>query len=317
MMGLDLRTDFLIILREALGDRLREDVSLARYTAARIGGPAQALIEIHSKLELIETVNLAWRHGIPFILLGGGSNVLISDEGLRCLIIINRSKGIRFDEHEIPPQVWAESGVNIGVLARQAAQRGSGGLEWAAGIPGTLGGAIAGNAGAHGSDMAGNLYLAEILHLKNAGEPPVLEQWSVEELEYTYRNSVIKRKKEGYVILTATLNLVPSTPQEVRARLDENIIFRRRTQPPGASMGSMFKNPPGDFAGRLIEAAGLKGARIGDALISTLHANFFINLGHATADDVFGLIKLAQNEVAGKFGQELELEIELLGDFAC
>jgi UDP-N-acetylmuramate dehydrogenase len=224
---------------------------------------------------------------------------------------------VRFDEQSASPTVWAESGANLGVIARQAAQLGLAGLEWAAGIPGTLGGAVVGNAGAHSGDMAGNLFLAEILHHKGTGQKVriVREEWPVEKLEYSYRSSILKRQPGKTIVLAAALRLERSTPQAVQTRIDELTAYRKRTQPPGASMGSMFKNPPGDYAGRLIEAAGLKGLQIGDASISPLHGNFFINNGSATARNVSDLIKLAQKIVFEKFGISLELEIELLGEW--
>ena len=139
--------------------------------------------------------------------------------------------------------------------------------------------------------------------------------WEAQDLAYAYRSSRLKREPGDDIVLSARLRLERSDPARVMARMDEFNAIRRQTQPPGASMGSMFKNPPGDFAGRLIEAAGLKGARIGDAQISTLHGNFFINLGRASARDVVDLIQMAQTTVKEKFGIQLELEIELLGNF--
>ena len=144
-------------LGEKFGARLGRDVSLARYTAARLGGPAQALLEAQTLDELVELVSFCWEESFPYTLLGDGSNILVSDEGVRGLVIINRARQTRFDEQSDPPLVWAESGANFGVLARQAAQHGLSGLEWAAGIPGTLGGAVIGNAGAHGGELAQNL----------------------------------------------------------------------------------------------------------------------------------------------------------------
>ncbi len=134
-------------------------------------------------------------------------------------------------------------------------------------------------------------------------------------MAYAYRSSRLKKEPGRAVVLGALLKLERSTPEQVQAKLDEYVAYRKRTQPPGASLGSMFKNPPGDYAGRLIEAAGLKGARSGDAQISPVHANFFINLGRATAADLHDLIRLAQATVAEKFGVVLELEIELLGEW--
>jgi UDP-N-acetylmuramate dehydrogenase len=311
------------LLRTNFGSRLQEQAPLARLTAARLGGPADALLEVENSQELMDAVLLAWEHDWPFIVLGGGSNVLVSDAGVRGLVILNRARQVRFDEQAEPPTVWAESGVNFGLLARQAAQRGLAGLEWAAGIPGTLGGAVVGNAGAHGGDMAGNLILAEILHLPDDGQQgkPERQVWPVEKLEYAYRSSVLKRQgrtdrsRPSAVVLAAQLRLERSTPAQAQARIEEFVAYRKRTQPPGASMGSMFKNPPGDYAGRLIEAAGLKGARLGEAQISPVHANFFINLGNASARDIRALIELAQETVLRKFGVALELEIELIGEW--
>lgn len=316
-MNSGLEPAHLELLREAFGERLQESVSLARYTAARLGGPADALLEVRSLDELVRIASLSWRNNLPFVILGGGSNVLISDAGVRALVVLNRARQVRFDERVQPPTVWAESGANFGVLARQAAQRGLSGLEWAAGIPGTLGGAVVGNAGAHGGDMATNLRLAEILHRRGVrpGEAPRREEWPLERLDYSYRSSVLKRQPGEALVLAALLQLEYSTPEEVQARLDELTAYRRRTQPPGASMGSMFKNPPGDHAGRLVDAAGLKGTRLGDAQISSLHANFFLNLGQACARDIYDLIRLARQTVAERFGVNLELEIELLGEW--
>ena len=317
MIGPDLKFMSLDKLRESFGEELKEGVSLARYSAARLGGPADALLEASSVNELVRVVSTCWQNELPFVLLGGGSNVLISDRGVRGLVVINRARKSHFNERTSPPTVWAESGANFGVVARQAAQRGLAGLEWAAGIPGTVGGAVVGNAGAHGGDMAGSLILAEILHCTRAdlvGEP-VREEWPVEQLEFTYRSSLLKRQPGQAVVLAARIRLEHSTSPTVQARIDEFVAYRRKTQPPGASMGSMFKNPPGDYAGRLIEAVGLKGARIGDAEISPLHANFFINRGRANAEDVLGLIMLTRQKVFEQFGVELELEIELLGEW--
>jgi UDP-N-acetylmuramate dehydrogenase len=318
MMPLAVRPFDLSRLRQAFGGRVQSDAPLDRYTAARLGGRADALLEVETHHELAEAVRLAWLAECPFVVLGGGSNVLVSDQGVRGLVILNRARQVRFDEQADPPTVWAESGANFGLLARQAAQRGLAGLEWAAGIPGTVGGAVVGNAGAHGGDMAGNLLMAEILHPGETGNMEEIQAqiWPVERLAYTYRSSVLKRSApQRAVVLTALLKLERGDPQKTQARIDEYTAYRKRTQPPGASMGSMFKNPPGDYAGRLIEAAGLKGVRVGGAQISPLHANFFINQGDATAADVYELIRLAQDKVVSEFGVHLELEIELLGEW--
>ena len=306
------RTVPLDTLRTAFGDRLQEKVSLAHYTTARTGGPADALLPVHTLDELVKAAQTLWELDTPFIVLGSGSNLLVSDAGVRAVVLLNQARNTRINARNTPPNVYAESGCNLGGLARQAALRGLSGLEWAATIPGTVGGAVYGNAGAHGADMKNNLILAEILH-RNRGK----ETWTCDRMGYQYRSSVLKREPGQAVILSATMQLMPSTPEEVKAKMEAYTGYRRRTQPPGATMGSMFKNPDGDYAGRLIEAAGLKGERIGEAEISTVHANFFINRGHATASDIWQLIRKAQMAVAEKFGIQLELEIELLGDFSA
>lgn len=306
-------------LQSQYGARLKRNALLARYTSARVGGPADALLDARTGAELVNMVTMLWRENIPFTLLGGGSNLLVSDAGIRRLVLLNRARQVRFLENRSEePMVRAESGANFGAVARQAASRGYSGLEWAGGIPGTIGGAVVGNAGAHGGDLAGNLVVAEILH-HEALEPnavPGVEIWPLERLEFGYRTSYLKRHPGNTVVLAALLRLNRSTPGDVQSKMDEYVRYRRRTQPPGASMGSMFKNPPGDYAGRLIEAAGLKGARCGDAQISELHANFFINLGHAKAADIFALIQQAKTAVAEQFGVKLELEIELVGEWS-
>ena len=299
-------------LRAALGKALREKEPLSRYTSARIGGPAEFLTLAETADELAGQVRAAWQFGIRATLLGGGSNVLVSDAGVRGLVAVNRAKGVDFQENGDEVLVWAESGVNLGALARQCLQRGYAGLEWATTVPGTVGGAVYGNAGAHGGDIAGNLVMAEILH-----HDGLVREWSNAELEFDYRTSALKSHKNGRdaVVLGAELALTRSDPVELQARMDDFAAHRKRTQPPGASIGSMFKNPEGDYAGRLIEAAGLKGKRIGQAEISTVHANFFVNLGDARASDVLSLIHLAHEAVQTRFGVDLELEVELVGEW--
>ena len=319
--------DALQHLRKLFGSALQEHVSLANYTTARAGGPVDALLPVNSAVELEHAAAHLWEIGMPFVVLGSGSNVLVSDAGLPGVVLLNRARAVKFDipltpgpsptrgegvREEPGLSVWAESGANLGAIARQAALRGLSGLEWAAAIPGSLGGAIYGNAGAYGSDMSQTLEMADILH------PHGREAWTAERMAYTYRSSALKRARPdpnapSAVILSARLRLSRSDSPTVQAQMERNAQRRRAAQPPGASMGSMFKNPPGDYAGRLIEAAGLKAARFGDAEISSVHANFFINHGHASAADIGRLIALAQQTVFDKFGVTLELEIELLG----
>jgi len=312
-MDLVTETTFADSMQAAFGGQLQRQASLARYTAARLGGPADWLLVANTADQLADLVTRLWEMEAPFVVLGGGSNVLVSDAGVREVVVINRARQVRFEAKAQPPYVWAESGANFGALARQSASLGLAGLEWAAGVPGTVGGAVVGNAGAHGGDTAGNLALAEILHRVQC--QPVREQWPVERLAYGYRSSLLKHHQDQMVVLAAAFHLENSTPECTQARIEQFTAARHRAQPAGASLGSIFKNPAGDYAGRLIDAAGLKGIRIGDAEISSLHANFFINLGQATAADYASLIALARRAVQEKFGILLELEIEMIGEW--
>ncbi len=300
---------------------IKIDEPLSRYTTARIGGPADVLIEASSADELQQIVIAARTASLPIFILGGGANVLVSDAGVRGLTIINKAKRIEFRDGG---RVWCESGTVLPTLARECIARGLGGLEWAIGVPGTVGGAVVGNAGAHGRDIAADLVSATILN-----ERDEVVEWSKEELQYEYRSSRIKRSQKSEVrsqnknairstqsvVLAATFQLTTESRSELEQKAAEFNEYRRRTQPPGASTGSMFKNPIGNSAGRLIDQAGLKGTTIGGAEISTIHANFFVNHGNAKASDVKALIDLARERVKEKFDVELELEIELVGEW--
>ncbi len=297
-------------LREEFGDRLMENESLAKYTSARIGGPADGLLIINSADDLAQVVTALWAMDVPFRILGGGSNVLVSDAGVRAVVLLNKARKVVFNQDNDPPTVTAESGSNFGAVARQAAQKNLSGLEWAAGIPGTVGGAVVGNAGAHGGDIASSLKVAEILQRDNGRR-----SWKPDQFAFRYRGSILKQNGRSAVVLSATFQLSHGKPEEINKKLEDFLAHRRLTQPPGASMGSMFKNPPDDYAGRLIDEAGLKGTRSGDAEISTVHANFFINHGGASAQDVYALICKAQEAVSEKFNVSLELEIELFGEW--
>jgi len=299
---------FIDVLRLCFGAAVQEEVSLAPYTSARIGGPADILVTVKTATELMDAMKVLWDYGMPYTILGGGSNALISDKGVRGVVVLDRAKEVRFESGD-QPTVWCEAGVIFSNLANRCASKGLSGLEWAATVPGTVGGAVYGNAGAFGSDMSNNLIWTEVL-TKNGRE-----KLSVEQMEYGYRTSVLKRGEIKAIVLSGTLRLKNSSKEEVSAKINEFSERRKSAQPPGASMGSMFKNPAGDYAGRLIEAAGLKGTRIGNAEISTKHGNFFINHGDTKAEDVYALIHLVQKTVGEKFGIELELEVELVGEW--
>ncbi len=289
-------------LTARFGSRMKRDVPLARYTTVRIGGPSDHLLVARSKDALCTGAALAWQAGLALLLLGGGANVLIDDAGFRGLTMINRARSL----HHSGTTVTVASGVSLAALARYCITHGLAGLTWAWGIPGTLGGALINNAGAHGGALSDVVQTVEVLR---RGAAPAV--WPVEAMGYGYRTSALKQRR-GYVVLGATLTLDRADPAELRARAEALGARRKAGQPPGASLGSVFKNPPGDYAGRLIEAAGLKGARIGGALISPTHANFFINTGGASAADYRALIDKARDAVEAQFGVRLELEIEII-----
>lgn len=294
------------ILSHQFGKAVQENAPLAPYTSARIGGPADVLVTVKSKEELSNAIQLIWDHNIPYTILGGGSNVLISDEGFRGVVVLNRAKEVKFELGN-QPQVWCEAGVVISNLSRRCIDKALSGLEWACTVPGTVGGAVYGNAGAYDGDIARSLIWAEVI-TENG-----IERYTTEQMKYNYRSSVMKRNEIKMVVLSALLGLKNSMKEAVSVKINEFSQRRKSTQPPGASMGSMFKNPEGDYAGRLIEVAGLKGTRIGNAEISTVHGNFFVNHGETKARDVLALIQLTQKTVKEKFDVDLELEVELIG----
>jgi len=296
------------LLRQYFGSRLQENVRMAGITTARVGGNAPCLVVCSSAAELAADVQYLWQNDIPLQVLGSGSNLLVSDQGVDVVILHNKAKKFVFENLEGQPVVNAESGATLVTIVREAAQKGFDGLVWASTIPGTLGGAVYGNAGAHGSDMNHSLVMAEILHREKG-----MLSMSAEQMQYAYRSSILKRSPGSAVILSAVLALKPGDPDEIKAAIQVNADKRRCTQPSGSCFGSTFKNPAGDSAGRLIEAAGLKGTRIGGVEISTLHANFMINDGTGCAEDYRGLVLLAQQTVFEKFGIKLELEIEMIG----
>jgi UDP-N-acetylmuramate dehydrogenase len=296
------------VLYAKLGDKVKENVTLGPYTSARIGGAADVLITVDSADELARTIKLLWKLDLEYLILGGGSNVLVSDKGVRGVVVLNRAKAVRFHAGD-EPSITAESGVIFSNLANRCAFKGLAGLEWAATVPGTIGGAVYGNAGAFGGDMAGNLIRAEVLTENGR------EKFDADQMGYGYRTSVLKRGELDAIVLAADLRVTNSTREDVTVKIEQFSAHRKTTQPPGASMGSMFKNPPGDYAGRLIEASNLKGTRIGNAEVSPLHGNFFVNHANTKADDILALIQLVQKTVKEQQGVDLELEIELIGEW--
>jgi UDP-N-acetylmuramate dehydrogenase len=297
-------------LRDKWEKHLLQHEPLAKYTAARVGGPADWLY-IARKVDLLgEIVSDAWNAGIPVRVMGGGANVLVADSGIRGLVVINRANKIEMGDWHDGRTVAAASGTGLALLANRCQSNGLSGMEWAVSVPGTVGGAIVNNAGAHGEDMSDSV--ADVAVLEKSG--PKL--YTVHDLAYDYRYSALKARQErDFLVLLATFILPPDDKSAIKARMAANITHRRETQPPGASLGSIFKNPPGDYAGRLIEAAGLKGHQIGNAVVSPVHANFILNAGGVRAADYYALIYHVRDAVEKHSGVRLELEIELIGDW--
>ncbi len=292
-------------LVSALGAAVRFDVSLARFTSLRVGGPADALASPPDRPALARALRACAAHGVPVTLLGNGFNTLVRDGGAEGLVL--RLSAFRALRLEPSGELVAEAGVSHATLSRHCVENGLAGLEFAAGIPGTVGGWIAMNAGVPGREMKDVVRGVELMDA--AGGRRCVP---AEALGFAYRSA--GGLPPGAVVLAAGFRVRPSPRAEVQAEVDLHLEKRARTQPLDApSCGSVFKNPPGDFAGRLIEAAGLKGARVGGAEISTLHANFIVNRGGATAGDVIALIERARAEVRERTGTLLEPEVRIIG----
>jgi UDP-N-acetylmuramate dehydrogenase len=294
-------------LGDLLADRVRFDEPTARYTSLRVGGPADAMARPRSRDQLAALLALCERHGLPWVVLGNGFNTLVRDEGLRGLAI--RLADLRALSRTDEGSVYAEAGVTHTTLTRFCADEGLAGLEFGVGIPGTVGGWLIMNAGIPDREMKD---VAErVDYLDSAG---ALHEKPAEALEWSYRRLQLP---PASVVVGGRFATRPDDSRAIRARMREHLDHRRETQPVNEpSCGSVFKNPEGDRAGRLIEAAGLKGTRIGGAAISELHANFIVNRGGASAGDVLELIERARDQVLAQFGVRLETEVQVLGEEA-
>lgn len=320
--------------------RIREP--LARHSTFAVGGSVDAWITVEREAQLVRLVELAIGNGWPLLLVGNGTNVLYADAGMRGIVAqmaLSHWELADLDAESV--LLTAGAGVNVPALVNALATRGLSGLEWGAGVPGTIGGAIVSNAGANGGDTAATLRSARVLFTqldeRGAGQsdPPLsVRDLEAAALRLSYRDSRFRSDRRitfddvgrpsvppralvepREMIVAGTFVLRRASVAEVKARVAANREHRKRTQPPQGSAGSVFKNPRGAFAGELIEAAGLKETRVGGAQISPMHANFIVNMGGATAADIVALMALAQRTVRARTGIELELEVELRGDW--
>ena len=305
-------------IQRRLGVKTSRDEPLARFTTMRVGGPADLFAVAHNAFELRGLAKFARLRGIPLTILGRGSNVVISDAGIRGLVVQNRAEGLRVDA--AAGTAIAESGVPMARIATETQHAGLSGLEFGLAIPGSVGGAVWANAGAHESDIASVLESASVL--RDDGIEAVM---AAADLGLGYRESRFKGRAMGegsgapseYVV-SATFRLQPATPEEIKTRLDDIRRWRQAHQPLGIpSAGSFFRNPAsGPSAGALIDQAGLKGTRVGGASVSPKHANFLVNDQKGTAADVRRLGELVRETVEGRFGVRLKHEVAFLGDWS-
>ncbi|MDF9408644.1 MAG: UDP-N-acetylenolpyruvoylglucosamine reductase [Pelotomaculum sp. PtaB.Bin013] len=285
--------------------RVRAGEPMKKHTSWRIGGPADIFVEPGNRRELQLVVSFARDKGIPLTVIGAGSNLLVSDNGIRGIVVkIGNGMARVFT---VGNEITVEAGAKLAVVASTARDAGLGGFEFSTGIPGTVGGAVAMNAGANGSAVSALVKNVLILNFDGnfVGK-------SKEDMSFSYRRSILH--SEPAIIVEATFTCYPRDKKLIREEMADYLKKRKASQPlcyPNA--GSVFKNPPGDSAGRLIEATGLKGVRVGNAQISTLHANFIINLGSATAKDVLALIEHVREVVNSRFGVDLQPEIKFTG----
>jgi UDP-N-acetylmuramate dehydrogenase len=294
-------------LAAAHGIALQRDVPLARYTTLRVGGPADRLAVPTDRASLLATVRIATEAGVPWFVLGNGSDLVIADAGIRGLVIRNRAHAVVVE----PPCVGGDAGVPMALLVKRATTAGLAGLEFGISIPGTLGGAVWANAGAHGGEIAGVLAEATVWDPTT----DTVVELDAAACEFAYRESRFKRGSE--VILTSMLRLRPDDPEQIARRVAEHHAQRLATQPlADQNAGSVFRNPAGDHAGRLVDAAGLKGRRVGTAMVSPLHANFIVTDRGGRAADVRRLGDEVRATVNDRLGVALEYEIEFVGDWA-
>lgn len=292
---------------------MREHEPMDRHCSWRAGGRARFYAEPSHPAEALALVEWAAEQALPVIWVGRGTNILVRDTGFPGLIAAYRAQQWAVIEDGATVALRVEAGAPMAGLARRLAAMGLAGLVWAEGLPGTVGGAVVGNAGCYGGDTAGVVRDVEVLHALT------VQPWSVEQLAYTYRSSALKRMLASAdpldlppLVVAATFALQRADPQELQARMAAIARERKAKTPSGSSCGSVFKNPAGASAGQLIEQAGLKGRTIGAAVISPQHANYIVNTGGATASDILALAELAQTTVQHQFGVHLDMEVRVI-----
>ncbi len=295
-------------LKKELGKEVLGDEKLAKYTSFKIGGPADLFFRACNINDLIKAVKLAVKYKVPYVALGEGSNILVSDSGFCGLVIKNESKNLKIENSK----VIASSGAKLINIVRHCAEKNLGGLEFLANIPGTIGGAVYGNAGSYKKDS--KKYIADVfIEAKLLSDDGKTKKVKKDYFNFGYRTSKVKKTRE--LILEVTLKLKPKKKSDIIRSIKDDISQRVKKYPPYPFPGSFFKNPPGKYAGQLIDNAGFKGKKIGGAMVSEKHGNFIVNTGKAKADDVIVLARKIKEEVYNKFEIKLEEEIQYIGEF--
>ncbi len=291
------------------GERLRRAEPMSRHTTFRIGGPAEFYVAPSDAEELCRIAGLCRSEAVPFYVIGNGSNLLCSDRGVSG-VILDTTQGLTSCRIE-GKELWAGAGMLLGCLAKKALEAGLSGLEFAAGIPGSVGGAMVMNAGAYGSEMKQIVRRVRVLTKEGT-----VEEIEAPQMDFAYRHSAVRR--EGWIVLEVCFALVKGEPEAIRGRMEELAGKRRQSQPLECpSAGSTFKRPAVGYAAQLIDEAGLKGFQVGGAQVSRKHAGFVVNCGGATAADVRRLCAAIQERVQERTGIWLEPEIEAIGEQEC
>lgn len=287
-------------------DQIKLNEEMKHHTTFNIGGPADVLVLPRSITDICKTVSFCRENDLPLVLLGQGSNVLVRDKGIRGIVI---KLGHDFNRFSIAGlEIYAEAGMNLSVLATEAAQHGLSGLEFAEGIPGSLGGAIVMNAGAYDGEMKDLVH--EVLAVDSSGN---LKTFIREQVKFAYRSSIFQAGE--YIVVAARLHLKHGNIDQIFKTMHNNALRRREKQPlEHPSAGSTFRRPEGFYVGPLIEDLGLKGFAIGGAQVSSKHAGFIVNKGNATAEDVLNLIHYIQEKTREKHGIDLWPEIKIVGE---
>lgn len=287
-------------------ERIKVNEPMKNHTSFRIGGPADILVMPQDAWEIKSIVACCKSEGVPFFVMGNGTNLLVKDKGIRGVVI---KLAQNFNDIQVAGRIIkCKAGIAVSAVGRVALENSLGGLEFVSGIPGSVGGAVVMNAGAYGGEMADVVKKVKVLDFEGN-----IYEMSKDELQYSYRYSILQNGDR--VLLEVEMELVPGIYDEIKARMDDYLARRKQKQPLNLpSAGSAFKRPPGNYAGYLIEKAGLKGYKIGGAMVSDLHSGFIVNIGNATCEDVLKLISHIQKEVKDKFNVKLEPEIKIQGE---